>query len=137
MGPDDNCDDEAPLLLDPTRADDVILLTFAEGGRAVAAEPNGWLRERAETSITRYKLNEHPPLSRAREEIWTDCQVRIDEMETLFAKQTKSWSPARQERILNLVSELRKMTRRTSQFSAIARAFLDQDTREWVKRCAA
>lgn len=135
--PTDNCDDEAPLLLDPTRADDVILLTFAETGRAVAAESAGWLRERAERSIERYKLNDHPPLLRARSEVWNQCKVKIDEMETLLAKQQKSESPTRKERIRKLVSELKEMTRRRSQFSSAAHAFIDQDQRAWVKRCAA
>src|SRR5688572_16055458 len=58
--PTDNCDDEAPVLLDPTREDDVMLLTFADGGRAAPAENAGWLRERAERSIERHKLNDHP-----------------------------------------------------------------------------
>ena len=55
--------------LDPTVIGDVMLLTFAEGGKAVPAEPDGWQHDRAAVSIERYKLNGYPPLSRAREQI--------------------------------------------------------------------
>jgi hypothetical protein len=134
--PTDNCEDEAPLLLDPTRADDVILLTFAETGRAVAAETVGWFCERAEKSIKRYKLNEHPPLLRARSEVWNQCKVKINEMETLIAEQQKTESPTRKERFRRLTSELKEMAHRRSPFSAVARAFIGQDKRDWVRRCA-
>ena len=103
----------------------------------LAAESAGWLRERAERFIERYKLNDHPPLLRARSEVWNQCKVKIDEMETLLAKQQKSESPTRKERIRKLVSELKEMTRRRSQFSSVAHGFIDQDQRAWVKRCAA
>jgi hypothetical protein len=57
-------------------------------------------------------------------------------MEALIAEQQKTESPTRKERIRRLVTELEEMTQRGSQFSAVARAFIGQDKRDWVKRCA-
>ncbi len=63
--PEDNCDDEASLLLDPTRKSDVDLIVFTFGGMAAPACSEGWDWERADKSIKRYKLNDHVPLRRA------------------------------------------------------------------------
>ena len=137
--PDDNCDDEACLLIDPTRKSDVDLITFSNGGMAVPFRNKGWDWERAEKSITRYKLNDHPPLRRAREQLWNACKQKVDELEILInermdADRVGKFSPARQERIETLYREIKKLTLSSAEFSATARAFLLQDTRDWVNK---
>jgi hypothetical protein len=134
-GPDDNCDDEAPLLIDPTEEKDVMLLTFAEDGRAVPAEQHGWQRERAEKSIERYKLNDYPMLSRARADVWARCQLDADELKTLMADQNRKYSPSREQKIRDIVKRLKDRTRPTSEFSSVARAFLSQHPCKWASRC--
>lgn len=135
--PDDNCDDESPTLIDPTREDDVTLLTFAEGGRALPTHASGWAHERAMVSIERYKLNDHAPLSRGRENVWQQCKIKAGEMERLILEQEKAESPTRRAQIKRLAEELKEMTKETAMFSAVANAFLDQDSRNWLKRCRA
>ncbi len=140
--PEDNCDDEVCVLIDPTRKSDVDLVTFSNGGVAVPAEAGGWDRERAEMSIKRYKLNDHPPLSRAREEIWGRCQLHVDELEELIIERRKAeeigkHSAIREERIERLKLALQMMTLPSKPFSAVARAFLFQDNRPWARRLVA
>lgn len=142
-GPDDNCDDEAHLLLDPTRKSDVALLSFDIGGLAVpAADPDGWQWERADKSITRYKLNDHIPLRRAREAVWNTCKQRLEELEILIAEDKRAaaqgkHSPTRIEKIEGLMRDLTAMTRPQAEFSAVAREFLLRDPRKWVNRLVA
>jgi hypothetical protein len=134
--PEDNCDDEAPLLIDPTVAADVMLLTFANGGRAVPAVPieqDPWHYERAKVSIERYKLNDHPPLLRARASIWNACQVDFKELKALLVDQAKHHSPTRAERIRSIAGRLIKRGQPGSEFSSVARAFLRQCPEGWAK----
>lgn len=140
--PIDNCDDEACTLIDPIRKDDVDLITFSNGGIAVPAESDGWRCERADKSIKRYKLNDHPPLNRARKIVWNLCRTHVIELENLIllrkrSEESGSHSPSRNERIENLKLELRNMTLPNAEFSAVARAFLLQDRRKWVRRLIA
>jgi hypothetical protein len=134
-GPDDDCEDEAPLLIDPTVASDVILLSFAEGGIAVPSESDGWPRERAEESIKRYKLNAHPPLTRARADVWNQCHKDVTELEILMAKHKLKESATNKEKIRQIVIRLKDRTAKTAPFSSVARAFLLKDPRPWVSHC--
>jgi hypothetical protein len=136
-GPEDNCDDEARVLIDPIRKADVDLITFSDGGQAVPFEPDGWNRERALRSIERYKLNDHTPLRRGREEVWNRCRLLVDELQVLFAEEREfgRHSATRQERIERLKRDLKAMTLPNAPFSAVARAFLLQDPRPWARQC--
>jgi hypothetical protein len=140
--PEDDCDLEHSVLIDPTRKNDADLITFSNGGVAVPAEADGWDRERAEKSIERYKLNEHPALCRAREDVWSRCKLYVDELELVVNERRKAekadkCSAVRNEKIEKLKVTLEEMTSRKAPFSAVARAFLFQDNRDWVRRCVA
>jgi hypothetical protein len=138
--PEDDCDDEANVLIDPIRKSDVDLITFTNGGIAVPSEPEGWNRERAEKSIERYGLNEHPALNRARAAVWNRCEVLLNELERLIVEQKKAdqmerqHSPSRKIKIEQHMRDLQRMTLPTAEFSAVARAFLFQDKRLWANR---
>lgn len=140
--PEDNCDDEAHVLIDPIRKSDVDLITFSNGGVAVPAFADGWDRERAVKSIERYKLNGYPPLRRAREEVWNRCKVLVDELERLIIERKKAedagkHSPTRNEKIESTKLALHDMTVPSAPFSSVARAFLLHDTRAWARYCVA
>lgn len=140
--PQDNCDDEAHVLINPIRKDDVDLITFSNGGVAVPSESDGWGRERADKSIKRYKLNDHPPLLRARQDVWNKCKMCVDELQEHInlrkeAEEAGKHSPVRDEKIEKLKRDLREMTLPSAQFSAVARAYLLQDHRKWVRYCIA
>lgn len=134
--PEDNCDDESPLLIDPTVASDVMLLTFAEGGKAVPSEQEeGWYRERALKSIERYKLNAHTALSREREQVWNACKADVELMEELLTQEREGRpSPTRRERIKQAADRLCARTVPSAEFSAVARAFISQSPKAWVRR---
>jgi hypothetical protein len=136
QGPEDECKDEAYVLIDPTVKRDVVLLTFADGGIAVPVDAEGWGRVRALVSIKRYNLD-FPPLLRARAEIWNQCRIDVDEADGLMALQRTRFSPAREEAIRRIVDRLTNRTRPDAQFSSVARAFLIQDPRPWTKWCIA
>jgi hypothetical protein len=137
MGPQDNCDDEARVLIDPIRKADVDLITFSDGGKAVPLEPDGWNHERALKSIERYKLNGHVPLRRGRATVWNRCRVLTDELQVLLAEDRWSGkhSATRQEKIEKLKCDIKAMTLPNAPFSAVARAFLLQDSRRWARQC--
>lgn len=132
--PEDNCDDESPLLIDPTVLSDVRLLTFAEGGKVVpTVQDDVWDRERALRSIERYKLNEHPALSRAREQVWNDCRKDAETIVALIAEQNIRFSPSRKQEIKNIMERLKKRTKPDKPFSSVARAFLFQYPADWAQ----
>src|SRR5216683_996472 len=57
-----NIDDEFPYLLDPTRLEDTLLLSFDENGDVKPLpDLDAWNTARVEESIKRYKLREHEP----------------------------------------------------------------------------
>jgi hypothetical protein len=136
-GPGDDVDLENSVLLDPTVKADVILLTFVEGGRAAPAMPSGWDWERATISIERYKLNDHPPLSRARQQVWNECRSDADQGDILLKEQQISFSPVRREKFNSVVKRLTDRTRNSAPFSSVARAFVQQHPSDWVQRCIA
>lgn len=138
--PENNCEDEECLLLDPTKQSDVVLLTFVDGGRAEPSEPNppgGWFHERARHSIERYKLNEHPPLSRAREAVWKLCTTKIQRLEELLGNQKQHPSSARRTEIESESAAVKALTKPHAPFSRVARAFLEQHPEKWVQRLIA
>lgn len=132
---DDNCDDEAPLLIDPTVLKDVMLITFTEGGKAEPAEPDGWQHQRAYCSIKRYKLNDYQPLVTARANVWLQCQFDVDELIVLLAKQKANYSPSREKEIELLVARLAERAKPSTPFSSVAQAFGSRNCHLWVKRC--
>jgi hypothetical protein len=136
-GPSDNCNDETPVLIDPTVSSDVMLLTFAEGGIAQPTAPDGWPRERARISIERYKLNDHPPLLRARGSVWRDCKVDVEHLRTLFAEDEVGPSPDRKARIKATTDRLKARIRPEEPFSAVASAFLAQCPERWAHQLLA
>lgn len=145
-GPASDYDDETPLLIDPIRDEDVALITFVEGGRAEPATPNppgGWDHDRAKYSIERYSLNDHPPLERGRETVWKTCSTKLDELENLVKEVQEAEklqvppSPSRRQKINTVRRQIKDMTKFESPYSAVARAFLFQDPREWARKLVA
>ena len=142
LSPEDNCDDENCLLIDPTRKTDVDLIEFTFGGFAVPSHSIGWDKERAIESIKRYKLNAHPPLLRARETVWNTCQAMIDELDVLYSERMRAeavgkYSRIREERIEALSRQIKDMTSPNAEFSATARACVLQHQQKRVRKLVA
>lgn len=86
--PDDACDDEQPLLIDPCNASEVAYVTFAENGEAA---PRYGLSERprlfamAEKSIALYHLN-HYTFARERIRIRDEVKGHVRDARRYFQK---------------------------------------------------
>lgn len=130
-----NTDDEIYLLLDPTVLADTLMLSFTEGGRAVPApECEDWGKLRVEKSIERYKLNDHPPLSRARSGVWNLCRVKIDEIQVLMMECQRNQTAAKMTKLNSKLEELRSMTHPRAEFSAVATACIQQAQKTWLTK---
>jgi hypothetical protein len=132
-----NIDDEFPLLLDPTRLDDTVLLSFDEDGD-VKPLPNldGWSTARVEQSIKRYKLREHEPLKEARRDVWTRCVLEVNRCQNLMDEQAKSPSAAKREAVLQQMLKLKEMVSFKAEFSATACECLRSRNANWAQRLA-
>lgn len=115
---------EDPLLLDPTDADDPILLSFTLEGRAVpdAFISDVWEKTRVEYSVKRYNLD-FPPLMDKRKTVWADCWSRIQEyLQELARYHTDKTNMLAKQLSKSAAQHIREMLRPEKELSAVARA---------------
>jgi hypothetical protein len=113
---------ETPYLLDPVDEYDVSLLAFDEEGKAVAAPgTSAWEVLRVEESVLRLKLNEHVALSEERRKIWQKMDRNIQKYEKMKARYASGNNPAAKERLAGICKEIRQLTDRSSELSAVAK----------------
>lgn len=122
------CKDEEIMLLDPCDADDPNLLTFDSKGKAIANVP-AILDERdklrVETSIKLYHLD-HTPLEELRERVWDFCQRMVDEIRTI-SNDPAGISNFGRNRVKFLKDEIRRLTKKDIQLSAVAIACCEEN----------
>lgn len=122
------CDDEDIMLLDPCDRDDPPLLTFDSRGIAIpnaAAVLEDRDRIRVETSIKLYHLD-HTPLKELRERTWDRCQRFIDEIRKISTN-PDGVSQKGRNRVKFLKDEIRSMTKKTEELSAVAIACCEEN----------
>lgn len=123
------CEDEDIMLLDPCDRDDPPLLTFDNRGVAI---PNSKAilverdRIRVDTSIKLYHLD-HTPLKELRERIWDRCQRFIDEIRKISTN-PDGVSQQGRNRVKFLKDEIRSMTKKTEELSAVAIACCEENS---------
>lgn len=122
------CDDEHIMLLDPCKRDDPGLLTFDNKGVALPdtsaiLDPDDKIR--VEVSIRVYHLD-HTPLQELRERVWGVCQRKIDEIRKI-TNDPDGMSQSSRNRINFLKDEIRKMTERDQEVSAVAIACCEKN----------
>lgn len=123
------CDDEHIMLLDPCDRDDPPLLTFDNRGVAIpnaAAILEDRDRTRVETSIKLYNLD-HTPLKELRERVWDKCQRFVDEIRGILTNPDGVSQTAR-NRVKFLKDEIRKMTDKSEELSAVAIACCEENS---------
>lgn len=123
------CDDEDIMLLDPCDRDDPPLLTFDSRGIAIpnaAAVLEDRDRIRVETSIKLYHLD-HTPLKELRERTWDRCQRFIDEIRKISTN-PDGVSQKGRNRVKFLKDEIRSMTKKTEELSAVAIACCEENS---------
>lgn len=123
-----SCFDEHIMLLDPCDEDDPSLLTFNSKGEAIAnanavLDPNE--RIRVETSIKLYNLDQGT-LIELRERVWDSCQRLIDEIRKITSD-IQGVSGFGRARIKFLKDEIRKMTKKDIELSAVAIACCEEN----------
>jgi len=134
---DRNIDDECPLLLDPTRLEDTLLLSFDENGDVKAlADLDVWNTERVEESIKRYKLREHEPLMEARRDVWSKCNREINHCQNLMDENSKHPSATKREAIRQQMLKVVGMVKFEAEFSATACECLRTRKEQWAQRLA-
>jgi len=128
-------DDELCVLLDPTKEGDPELVAFDERGIAKPSPGIGaWPTSRAETSIKRYKLNDHEPLREARQKVWQKCRRKIEQARE--ALQTAAPSSTNQERQRRAFQEIREMLNPDEPFTCVVRECLSDSGFRWAQRIA-
>lgn len=130
-----NIDDEFPYLLDPTRPEDPLLLSFDENGDVKPLpDLDAWNTTRAEESIRRYKLREHEPLMEARRDVWSKCSREINLCQNLMNEMDKNPSAAKREAIRQQMLKLREMVSTEAEFSTTACECLRTRKEQWAQR---
>jgi uncharacterized protein (TIGR02646 family) len=122
------CEDEDIMLLDPCDEDDPTLLTFGSDGKAIPnasaiLDPKDEIR--VHTSIKLYHLD-HKPLEETRERLWDFCQRMIDEIRAIVVN-PEDISIKGKNRTKYLKSEIRKLTERNQELSAVVIACCEEN----------
>jgi len=125
--PNDNHNNEEPLLLDPTVPADPGLLWFDESGQTVpnpncCNNVNGYPHRRATASIELYHLN-HTDVVERRKTLCSDIRRRVEEADRYFGKYDTGDGTARQA-FEGAVRDLRERLAANAPYSATARAML-------------
>lgn len=129
--PDSNIDDEVPLLLDPTRTSDYLLLWFLDTGEACPSSPNGLPHRRAQETIIVLNLN-HYLIMEQRRKLWNDVIGLVESTNRVY-EQYKNGSPAAFQEFNRAVERICGLVSRSAEFSATARACLRGFAYPWVR----
>ena len=126
-------DDELIYLLDPTKQDDVFLLTFNENGEAMPLNPNGdtWEHKRARYTIEVLNLN-NSKLVRARKKVWRNIGKIIESIQQLQLENNRKPSVSLQTKIGALKDEIRQLISPAEEFSSTYRACLLASREDWA-----
>lgn len=124
--PNDNLDDEEPMLLDPCSPADPGLLWFDETGQAtpnpVCGDPTSYPVQRAVASIGFYHLN-HSGVVDQRKVVCSEIRNRVADADRYFIKYMNGDGTARAA-FAGVVSELKSKLATSARYSATARAML-------------
>ena len=132
-----NTDDELYYMLDPTKRQDPLLLSFREDGGACPREDlRGWNFQRADYSIKRLKLDEHQPIRDARKEVWQECRRRINKCAKILMDLDENPSAAKRQAAEDELGEIKAMTESQKALSAVARECLRLSGLPWALRIA-
>jgi hypothetical protein len=126
---------ETPVFLDPTRGEDVALVAYDNNGairpstEAATAEP----QRRVEVTDRLLGLSAYPPLTEARQRVWTECWAKILRMESVKAEEGQfgASDATRRERDV-LWGDLWRMAKREAPFSSVARSCLKFSGKGWA-----
>lgn len=127
--------DEMPLLLDPTRPSDPVMLAYSEDGRVYPRYPvESFPGIRAGISIRVYDLN-HVSKAEARKSVWLDCsELAKRAQRALYQLVTgpPEVSQVAKERFEDVCRDIRRKASPSSEYSAMARYCLRGVGEDWL-----
>ena len=128
---------EWPGLLDPTDEYDVSLIAFGIDGKVypACADMNSWDAKRVSLSVRVYNLD-YISLVDKRKEVQQACKTKIEQIKTAQREYAKTHSSAFRSLLKQYISELRKMTKPTSELSSVARNYVRNDPEEFIRNIA-
>ena len=128
---------EWPGLLDPTDEFDVSLIAYGLDGKVypACADMNCWDAQRVVLSTRVYNLN-YVSLVDKRKEIQQMCKTKIDLIKDAQREYAKTRSPSFRRMLKQYISELRAMTKPTSELSSVARNYIRNDPEEFIRNIA-
>jgi len=113
---------ELHYLLDPIDIEDVNLLAFDEEGKAIAAPgASVWEESRVDETIKRLKLNEHEALTEERRKVWNKMDKAIEQYKTAKSRCRTGGNPAAKQKVHDTLKEIKSMTCRDAELSAVAK----------------
>jgi hypothetical protein len=130
--PNDNIENEIPIILDPTVLEDSIIISFDMNGEVIPAVPNDTFEYyRAKVTIKLLHLD-NPLLTDARLHVWNYCKRLLDEIEKIILKRD-AVSPLIEEIKRDKLAELAELLSPKSEFSSVATACILQSKHLWAK----
>lgn len=125
-------DDELPMLLDPINEMDTLLIDFDENGLPVPTV-GGWgeVRVRGTTKILHLDA---PQMLEARQQVWRDCERRIQRAHDALNAPAGSYNADRETTAQNWIAEICQMLRPDAELSAVARACVMKSEYLWARR---
>jgi hypothetical protein len=123
--PQDDCNEEQPLLLDPCNPADVALITFAENGEAIprySEQDKPRLYARAKKSEELYHLN-HSDFVKARINIRVQLEKLIEDSERYYRK-LDNGDATNDYAYMRAIVQLREACSEKAPFSSFALAYL-------------
>ena len=127
----DSLDDEQPVLLDPTKAHDVMLVDYDENGLPVPAT-TGWNAERVLRTRKLLHLDSQRMIDE-RLDTWRRCQRLIERANKALSPETSDYTAYHEKSSDDWISEICEMLRRNYPLSSVARACVAKSEYPWVK----
>lgn len=125
--PEDSCDDEQPLLIDPCKSAEVALIAFSENGEAVERHKEAFNKKfykKANVSIRLYHLN-HTEFVRERIKIRDNVLKYVEDAHRYYKNLGKDDSDANDEYAYErTIEQLRQYCSESAPFSSFAIAML-------------
>ena len=127
----DVLDGEQPVLLDPTKARDVMLVDYDENGLPVPAT-TGWNAARVIGTRKLLHLDSQRMID-ARLDIWRKCQRLIQRANEAISAEVSEYTAYHEKSSDDWISEICEMLRQDYPLSSVARACIAKSEYPWVK----
>ena len=127
----DPLEGEQPVLIDPTKARDVMLVDYDENGLPVPAT-TGWNAERVIGTRKLLHLDSQRMID-ARLDTWRKCQRLIQRANEAVSAEVAEYTPYHEKSSDDWISEICEMLRQDYPLSSVARACIAKSEYPWIK----